>query len=60
MQHFTQDRFVPAPSPRHARLFELIRQDDEARTTAPQDDPEPTTIAALTAFGALARQSLCR
>jgi hypothetical protein len=65
MHHIRRDRFVPAAPPRHARLFELIRQDGQAHTaSAPKDRPSPNdtplTAAKLAAFRDLACASLRR
>ncbi|MCW9042874.1 MAG: hypothetical protein OQK05_05985 [Pseudopelagicola sp.] len=79
MQHIMRDRFVPvaprhptaaARPPRHARLFELIRQDEQAIAACPasrapsngctDSDDTPLTAAKLAAFRDLACQSLRR
>ncbi|WP_243612784.1 hypothetical protein [Shimia aestuarii] len=64
MQHVMRDRFVPAQPPRHARLFELIRQDEQAHEACPPrlapEEDTPLTTAKLTAFRDLASQSLRR
>ena len=65
MHHIHRDRFVPAPPPRHARLFELIRQDEQAHAASmPKDRPSPNdtplSAAKLAAFRDLACASLRR
>ncbi len=64
MQHVMRDRFVPAHPPRHARLFELIRQDEQAHEACPshrcESEDTPLTAAKLAAFRDLACQSLRR
>ena len=64
MQHVMRDRFMPAQPPRHARLFELIRQDRQAHDACPCKSPQaedtPLTAAKLAAFRDLACQSLRR
>ncbi|MBR9841952.1 MAG: hypothetical protein GYB25_02245 [Rhodobacteraceae bacterium] len=64
MQHAPRDKFVPATPPRHARLFELIRQDEQAHIAFPDTRPSPNesplTAAKLAAFRDLASQSLRR
>ncbi len=60
MRPFPEEAFRPAAAPRHARLFELIRQDNLIQGSPSGVLSETRTLAAVDSFRAMACRSLQR
>lgn len=60
MRPIPEAMFRPATAPRHARLFELIRQDHLFHCGARRHAPDPMAQEALDTFRAMACRSLMR
>lgn len=60
MRLFPQERFEPKAAPRHARLFELIRQDNLTQKKTPEFLEKTRALAAQESFCTLAHTSLRR
>ncbi|WP_299355744.1 hypothetical protein [uncultured Shimia sp.] len=60
MRLFREEEFRPAAAPRHARLFELIRQDNLTPIETQEFLARPATLAAQDRFRELAENSLRR
>lgn len=60
MRLFPEEKFRPAAAPRHARLFELIRQDNLSHESDKDFLKETRALRAQEKFRKLAAQSLQR
>ena len=60
MRIFHEEDFTPAAAPRHARLFELIRQDNLAHDSASEFLTKTRALAAQERFRDMAARSLKR